>query len=352
MPVRSDSLEAVENDTGGDVPHETVDGGGDRRRSAGRGRRVWLSQGISLLAGFVLAGLALLFLSEPVVEGGTGTVSWPEVGPPALPQTVPGFDEEALRTRIREVAEGHGGIYGVAVLEPGSHTWVSVRGDEEFMTASISKLPTLATLYRAAARGEVDLEEKIPILPGTKRSGAGELEDVPAGYSISLREYAYRLTNHSDNTAWVALDRRLGEERIRAELEGMGIESSRYHGYLSGYFATPQDVVLLLERISDPQFTSEELSAEMLDAMTGTNVEDRIPGKLPSGVRVAHKTGSWEGNFGDAGIVFYEDPSGAEKRYYIAVLASGAGEGEARDAIQDISLAIYEALTASKDVAH
>ena len=99
MPVRSDSLEAVENDTGGDVPHETVDGGGDRRRSAGRGRRVWLSQGISLLAGFVLAGLALLFLSEPVVEGGTGTVSWPEVGPPALPQTVPDFDEEALRTR-------------------------------------------------------------------------------------------------------------------------------------------------------------------------------------------------------------------------------------------------------------
>ena len=220
------------------------------------------------------------------------------------------------------------------------------------MTASIGKLPTLATLYRAAARGEVDLEEKIPILLGDERSGASGLEDVPAGYSISLREYAYRLTNHSDNIAWAALDRRLGEERIRAELEGMGIESSRYHGYLSGYFATPQDVVLLLERISDPQFTSEELSAEMLDAMTGTNVEDRIPGKLPSGVRVAHKTGSWEGNFGDAGIVFYKDPSGGEKHYYIAVLASGVGESEARDAIQDISLAVYEALAAPREAAH
>lgn len=262
-----------------------------------------------------------------------------------------GFDKGALRTRIQGIAEGYGGVYGVAALEPGSRTWVSVRGDEEFMTASIGKLPTLATLYRAAARGEVDLEERIPILPGDKRSGAGGLEDIPEGFSISLREYAYRLTNHSDNTAWVALDRCLEEERIRAELEGMGIEGSRYHGYLSGYFATPNDVVLLLERVADPRFTSEELSPEMIDAMTETNVEDRISGKLPLGVCVAHKTGSWEANFSDAGSVFHKDSSGVEKHYYIAVFASGAGEGEARDEIQEISLAVYEALTAPGEAA-
>ncbi len=345
MPVWSESPAAVESDTGRDVSRENGNGG-DRKRSAGRGRRVWFSQGISLLAGFVLAGLVLLFLSEPVVEGRTGAVSWPEIGPPALPETVSGFDEGALRTRIQEIAEGHGGVYGVAVLEPGSRAWVSVRGDEEFMTASIGKLPTLAALYRAAARGEVDLEEKINILPGDIRPGAGGVKGSPAGYSISLRECAYRMIKHSNNATWTALDRRLGEEKIRAELEGMRIEGSRYHGYLSGYFATPNDVVLLLERISDPRFTSEELSAEMIAAMTGTSVEDRILGKLPSGVRVAHKTGSWEGHFGDAGIVFYKDPSGGEKHYYLAVLASGAGEGEAREAIQDISLAVYEALTA------
>lgn len=298
--------------------------------------------------GFVLAGLVLLFLSEPVVEGRTGVVSWPEAGPPALPETVPGFDEEALRGRIQGIAEAHGGVYGISVLEPLSRTSVSVRGDEEFMTASIGKLPTLAALYRAAARGEVDLEEKISILPGDRRSGAGALEDAPVGYSLSLRECAYRLVNHSDNTAWAMLDRRLGEKRVRAELKGIGAEGDRYYGYLSGYFATPNDVVTLLESISDPRFTSEKLSAEMLGAMTGTNVEDRIPEKLPSDVRVAHKTGSYGSHFGDAGIVFYKDPSGSEKHYYIVVLASGAGEGEARDAIQDISLAAYDALTAPK----
>ncbi len=138
-------------------------------------RRVWLSQGFSLLAGFALAGLILLFLSETVVEGGTGAVYWPEATQPSLPEAVPSFDEEQLRTRIQEIAEGHGGLYGVAVLEPGSRAWVSMRGDKDFMTASIGKLPTLATLYRAAARGELDLEEKLPVLPrinGPVRAGS------------------------------------------------------------------------------------------------------------------------------------------------------------------------------------
>jgi hypothetical protein len=43
--------------------------------------------------------------------------------------------------------------------------------------------------------------------------------------------------------------------------------------------------------------------------------------------------------------VFYEDQRGAVKRYYLVVLAKGAGEDEARDAIQSISQAVYEALT-------
>ncbi len=308
-----------------------------------RGSRFWLA--------LYWRGWCCSFLSEPAAQGRTGAVSWPEVGLPALPETAPGFDEGALRARIQGIVGEHGGVYGVAMLEPGSRTWVLVQGDEEFMTASIGKLPTLATLYRAAARGEIDLEEKIPILPGDKRSGAGGLENVPAGYCISLRECAYRLIDHSDNTAWVMLDRCLGEVNIRAEFEGMGLEGSWYHGYLSGYFATPEVVVLLLKRISDSQFTSEELSAEMLDAMTGTNVEDRIPGMLPSDIRVAHTTGSWERNFGDAGIVFYKDSSGNEKHYFIAVLDSGAGEGEARDTIQEISLPVYEALTAPGEAA-
>jgi hypothetical protein len=141
------------------------------------------------------------------------------------------------------------------------------------------------------------------------------------------------------------LERRLGQEKVRTELREAGVENSRYLDDLSGYLTTPNDVLLLLERISNPRFTSEELSAEMLDAMTETTLEDRIPEKLPSDVHIAHKTGSYENNFGDAGIVFHKDSQGVEKRYYLVVLAKDTGEYEARDAIQEMSLTVYEAVT-------
>ncbi len=258
-------------------------------------------------------------------------------------------DAQELRDRLEEIALGYEGVYGVAVLDPLSGKRVSLRGDEEFMAASIGKLPVLATLYRAAAQGELDLEEQIPILPEDIRDyGDGELPASPVNEFLSLRESAYRMVNQSNNITWSMLDRRLGAQRIRKELEEMVIRSSSYSDDLSGYFTTPNDVLLLLEKISDPRYTSEELSEEMLDTMTETHLEDRVPERLPQDVRVAHKTGSYEDNFSDAAIVFYRDSEGIERRYYLVVLSKGISEYEARDAIQSISLAVYEALTGVK----
>jgi beta-lactamase class A len=305
--------------------------------------------GLSLVLAFAGSALALL-LSGSLDEAQEGGLEqWPDetVERGAVAQKeAPVLDPVTLRDGLEEVTWGHGGIYGVAVLDPDSGTKISLGGDEQFMAASIGKLPVLAALYRVAAQGELDLQEEIPVLPEDLRDyGDGEIPDFPEEDLLSLRESAYRMINHSDNVAWSMVDRRLGAERIRSELEEMGIRSSWYSDDLYGYFTTPNDVLVLLERISDPRFTSEEFSAEMLNAMTETHLEDRIPEKLPLEVRVAHKTGTYEDNFGDAGVVFYEDPRGIVKHYYLVVLAKGAGEEEARDAIQGISVAVYEALT-------
>ena len=316
-----------------------------RRRHVRRGRRRGYLYGLSLLLAVLWSGSALFFsgglAGEQVADA---TAALPVAAEPPPPEVKAGFDAEALRGRLEEIAGAHGGVYGVAVLEPISGTGVSLRGDEGFVTASIGKLPPFLALYRAAAQGELDLEEEIQILPTDIQDyGTGELHSFPADYPMSLRECAFWLVNRSDNTAWMMLNRRLGDEKIRAELEEMGVENTLYSN-LSDYVATPNDVLLMLQRISDPSFTSEELSAEMLAAMTDTVFEDRIPEKLPEDVRVSHKFGSYGDNFGDAGVVFYEDGRGVERHYYLVVLARETGEYDARDAIQNMSLAVYEAL--------
>ena len=336
----------------------------DRLQARRRGQRQWALQGFLVFLAVLSAWLVLLFVGSPVEEPTEEAAAdvarsmvaeepseeplpeWSEEASPERSEEASSFDAEALEDELEEIVGEYEGVYGISVLEPDSGTEVSLRGDEEFVAASIGKLPPFAALYAATARGDIDLEEEISMRAEDVQSyGSGSLHGFPVGHSLSLRECAYRLVNHSDNTAWVMLDRRLGKEEIGAELQRMGIEDSSYLGHSSGYYTTPDDVVLLLEKISDPRFSDEELSVEMLEAMTDTSVEDRIPEKLPEDVRVAHKTGSYEGNFGDAGVVFYKDSQGKARRYYLTVLSEGAGEPEARDVIQKVSLAVYGAIS-------
>jgi beta-lactamase class A len=337
----------------------------DRLQARRRGRRRWALQGLLVFLAVLSAWLVVLFVGSPVEEpieeaanvARSGVAEERPDEPPSESSEEPpvseegteeasSFDTEELEDELEEIVGEYEGVYGISVLEPDSGTGVSLRGDEEFVAASIGKLPPFAVLYAAAARGEINLEEELSMRAEDVQSyGSGSLHGFPVGHSLSLRECAYRLVNHSDNTAWVMLDRRLGKEEIGAELQSMGIEDSSYLGHSSGYYTTPDDVVLLLETISDPRFTDEELSVEMLEAMTDTSVEDRIPEKLPEDVRVAHKTGSYEGNFGDAGVVFYKDNQGKERRYYLTVLSERAGEPEAREVIQKVSLAVYQAIS-------
>ncbi len=82
----------------------------------------------------------------------------------------------------------------------------------------------------------------------------------------------------------------------------------------------------------------------MLDIMTGTSFEDRLPEPLPAGTRVAHKIGSWETTFSDAGIVLPEGADGADEGYYVVVFSEGVPEGVARETIRDVSLEAYRTL--------
>ena len=165
----------------------------------------------------------------------------------------------------------------------------------------------------------------------------------PVGYTMTLRECAEFMIKESDNTAELMLNRYLEEERIEAELHRIGADSTRYWSPINT--TTPNDIMLVLKKIADPSYTSPRLSADMLELMTNTSFEDRLPQPLPEETRVAHKIGSYESTFSDAGLVFPEGSGDTGREYYIVVFSEGASEGEAREAIQDISLETYQAFS-------
>ena len=232
------------------------------------------------------------------------------------------------------------------VFDPYSGKTVSLNADRRFVAASLSKLYALLTLYRAVSQGEMSLDDEITMHSSDVWAyGTGVLSKYPSkypvGYTMTLRECAKFMVRESDNTAELMLNRYLEEERIEAELHRIGADSTRYWSPINT--TTPNDILRVLKKIADPSYTSPQLSADMLELMTNTSFEDRLPQPLPEETRVAHKIGSYESTFSDAGIVFPEESGGTGREYYIVVFSEGASEGEAREAIQDISLQTYRA---------
>jgi beta-lactamase class A len=250
---------------------------------------------------------------------------------------------DTLRRELEQIARAYPATYGVVVLDPSSGERVAIDADQRFDAASLGKLPILMKLYRAAASGEVDLDDKISMQPSDVQAyGTGVLYTYPIGYTMTLRECARYLIQKSDNTAWKMLDRYLGRDNIRAELYRVGARST---DYWIPNITTPDDVLLMLEKIADPSYTSPELSAEMLDVMTNTDFEDRLPQPLPEGTRVSHKIGYFGTTYADAGVVFPAGARDASDAYFIVVMTSETGWSSSREAMQEMSLATYRILS-------
>jgi beta-lactamase class A len=264
--------------------------------------------------------------------------------PPQPPAPERAQAVEELRSKLSVISQSHAGTHGVMVFDPYSGKTVSLNADRPFVAASLSKLYALLTLYRAASRGELSLDDKITMRSSDVWAyGTGVLYKHPVGYTMTLRECAKFMIKESDNTAELLLNRYLEEEKIEAELHRIGADSTRYWHPINT--TTPNDILLVLKKIADPSYTSPQLSAEMLELMTNTSFEERLPQPLPEETRVAHKIGSYESTFSDAGIVFPEESGGKGREYYIVAFCEGAAQVEAIETIQDISLATYQAFS-------
>jgi beta-lactamase class A len=321
----------------------------NQRRRLHRGWTLQLMFG--LLSCLFVATCFLWYSARSTETTMVATVDRPaSANPPKPPAPTRSHALEGLRSRLPEISQAHAGTHGVVVFDPSTKKSASLNAHRTFEAASLTKLPVLLTLYRAAARGEVDLEDEISILASDVQAyGTGVLyrypNKYPIGYTMTLRECAEFMIKESDNTAWVMLNRYLGRGYIESELDRIGATST---AYWIPNTTTPNDVHLMLKAIADPSYTTSKFSAEMLGFMTNTSFEDHLPQPLPKRTRVAHKIGFYGGTFSDAGIVFLDEGGGAGQEYYIIVIFSeGAPEGEAREAIQDISLAAYRTISRS-----
>jgi beta-lactamase class A len=224
---------------------------------------------------------------------------------PAAPGPVV-VDTAALRRALDALADPHRGVVGYAVRDLDAGWELARRGDEPFPTASLIKVPVLVTVFDLVRQGRLSLDDRLTVLPIDVVPGAGILQHLHPGITITVRDAAWLMTTISDNTATNLLLDRIIIRRVWDKMEALGLPRSKVHSksflrnssvamdssvkYGLGV-TTPREMAQLFALLADGKAVSPAADSAMLD-MLAANEDLQLLQRYVSGVRAPHKTGA------------------------------------------------------------
>jgi beta-lactamase class A len=274
----------------------------------------------------------------------------------------PARNLDRLRSHIEAAMRPAQGTVGVSIKHLESNATLAVNGDEPFPMASTFKLPVLVELHAMAEAGRLKWDERVELTSKDQHLGSGDLTpiyDLP-GAALSMRNIANLMMMISDNSAADICLARAGAANVTARMKSLGIDGIRvdrscqelildYGGRDTARLkdlarddlsealrrdsrpqtpdsrqgaderfaadprdtATPNGMMMLLEKIWRGQAVSRSASDAMLDLLKRCRTGDaRLKGMLPSSIAVAHKTGTIGGVVNDVGIVYLPGNAG------------------------------------------
>ncbi len=235
-----------------------------------------------------------------------------------------GEPSKALEKALLPTIESHRGEVGLAVKNLKTGESYEFKADRPMPTASLIKLPVMIATYDAVDKGKLSLDDMIELKKEDQMPGSGILTaHFSPGTKISLRDAIHLMIVFSDNTATNLVLDKLGLPTTNEYMQKLGcpetrinskvfrgdtsIAKDRSKAYGLGS-TTARDMVKLCELLYDKKMVSEQASKQMLDHMFACDDKLKVPRLLPTGTRVAHKTGSVNSSRTDAGII--ESPAG------------------------------------------
>jgi len=280
--------------------------------------------------------LALLVLSCAPAAG-------PQPGVPrgaGLPAQAFSSDLAPLEAAIRERIGREQGEYGVAVIDIETGRTAGVNERLVMHAASTMKVPVLLELYRRAAEGTIRLDDRVTVratfrsIADTSHYTLSKDDDSELtlyeriGEQVSLRELARLMTVRSSNLATNILIDILDAKTIQATTErvggwGMrvlrGVEDTPAYNAGMNNTTTALGLAHVLASIARCDILPRTQCDEVIDILAAQEFNQMVPSGLPTGTRVAHKTGSITGIRHDGGIVLPSD----SPPYVVVVLTRG-----------------------------
>jgi beta-lactamase class A len=220
----------------------------------------------------------------------------------------------ALAVQLNSTVKGASGVEpGIIVADLSTGWRIEINPDRLFPSASLAKVPIMASCFFAAAENRLDLNKQVKLSRRDKVSGSGVMKNLPDGSVFRVNELMSLMVAQSDNTASNLLIECLGQKYLNDTFRRMGLKSTNLSRKMMDFrsrkegrenYTSPRDIAFLLEKIYYGKLINREYSQRCLSLLKAQKIRDRIPAKLPAGTLVAHKTGLEYGVCHDAGIIF------------------------------------------------
>ena len=268
-------------------------------------------------------------------------------------------DVQQLKEQIKSFIAKQGTI-SVAFRDLLTGEEIMINESETFHAASTMKTPVLIEVFKQAKEGKLSLSDSIRIRNEFQSIVDGSMYSLnPAddseqkmyglvGKKKALKDLINDMIIYSSNLATNTVIELVGAKNVMNTMRELGanhiqvlrgVEDGKAFEKGLNNTTTAFDLLVIFEAMAKGKAVSPGASQQMIDILLHQQFNKMIPARLPTTVKVAHKTGNITGVLHDSGIVFL--PNGHS---YVLVLLSKNIDNEetASNLLAGISEMIYK----------
>src|SRR4026208_2426812 len=196
----------------------------------------------------------------------------------------------------------------------------ALNADERVRTASTIKIAVMIEAFGRVAEGKAKWTDEVVLTKEKKVSGSGILTELSDGLHLTLRDAVNLMMILSDNTATNLVLDVLTTDAVNARMESLGFKNIKIMRRIGSGgesaagkdpenkkfglgFATPHEMVLVMEKLERGEIISPAVSKEMIDLMKREQGRNAI-GRSLWNVPMASKYGALDRLRSAVGILY------------------------------------------------
>jgi len=270
------------------------------------------------------------------------------------------FEIAELEDQLNNYIDLREELIAISLQDTDKQFYLGIKDTLSFHAASTMKVPVMMEVFRQSESGRFSIDDSLSIRNEFRSiidnswfsldigEDSGDRLYSMIGKKEVIRAVVDDMITTSSNLATNLLIDTVGATRVQTFMESLGakdIQVLRGVEDLKAFEAgknnttTAKDLAIIFQTIYDGRYWSERSRNDMLEILLDQHLRKKIPAKLPSEVKVAHKTGSITKIDHDSGIIF---PKGCTP-YILVVLTKGFEDHkEGQETIAEISRMIYD----------